>query len=99
VRPERFGSSNAWSVHHLYSGKFLYYERSTQSAGVVAVHPVADAVDEFPFLTWLLRARVYQKFGYDPDSAFSKTRDEYGFKQGRACEVIQVRPRGAVAAR
>ncbi len=63
------------------------------------MHPVADAVDEFPFLTWLLRARVYQKFGYDPDSAFSKTRDEYGFKQGRACEVIQVRPRGAVAAR
>jgi hypothetical protein len=62
-RPGRFGSSNAWSVHHLYSGKFPYFGRErtihaakeclhfTQSAGVIAVHPVADAlVDEFPFL-------------------------------------------------
>jgi len=63
--------------------------RPAQSAGVVAVHPVADAlVDEFPFFTWLLRARAYQKFGYDPDGAFSKTRDDYGFEPGRACEVI-----------
>jgi hypothetical protein len=23
-RPARFGSSNAWSIHHLYSGKFPY---------------------------------------------------------------------------
>src|SRR2546422_6891463 len=26
--------------------------------------------------TWLLRARAYQKFGYDPDGAFSQKRDE-----------------------
>jgi len=74
--------------------------RPAQSAGVVAVHPVADAlVDEFPLFTWLLWARAYQKFGYDPDGAFSQKRDEYGFEQGRACEVIQVPPRDAVAAR
>jgi hypothetical protein len=103
TRPERFGSSNAWSVHHLYSGKFPYFEHErtthaakecqhfTQSAGVVAVHPVADAlVDEFPFFTWLLRARAYERFGYDPDGAFSDTQDEYGFEQGRACDVIRV---------
>jgi hypothetical protein len=68
IRPERFGSSNAWSVHHLYSGKFPYIGPKTtthaakesghftQSAGLVAAHPIADAlVDEFPFFAWLLR--------------------------------------------
>src|SRR5262245_61791339 len=74
-RPERFGSSNAWSVHHVYSGKFPYAGRQTtihaakesfhftQSAGLVATRPVADAlVDEFPFFTWLLRAEAYVRF-------------------------------------
>jgi hypothetical protein len=102
ARPERFGSSNKWSVHHLYSGKFPYVGRKitthaakegghfTQSAGLVAAHPVADAlVDEFPFFAWLLRARAFLHFGYDPDGVFSSARDEYGFTTGRQCRVIE----------
>ncbi len=27
-RPDRFGSTNAWSIHHLYSGKFPYIDKS-----------------------------------------------------------------------
>jgi hypothetical protein len=101
TRPERFGSSNKWSVHHLYSGKFPYIGRKTtthaakecnhftQSAGLVAVHPVADAlVDELPFFAWLLRAQAYLRFGYDPDGVFSLAHDEYGFAAGRQCRVI-----------
>jgi hypothetical protein len=101
-RPERFGSSNAWSIHHLYSGKFPYFGRKetthaakecnhfTQSAGLVAAHPVADAlVDEFPFFAWLLRAEAYRRFGYDPDRVFSAGHDQYGFVQGRQCRVIE----------
>jgi len=108
-RPERFGSSNAWSVHHLYSGKFPYFGREktthaakeclhfTQSAGVIAVHPVADAlVDEFPFFTWLLRARAYDRFGYDPDHAFAEDHDEFGFVKARSCEIIRARARSAL---
>ncbi len=99
-RPSRYGSSNAWSVHHLYSGKFPYTGRSstmhaakhglhfTQSAGLVAVHPVADAlVDEFPPFTWLLRAHAYQRFGYDPDGVFSAA-TELGFSAGRQPEIL-----------
>lgn len=83
VRPSRFGSHNLWCIHHLYSGKFPYYGKSetlhavksgdhfTFSAGLVAVHPIADALcDEYPFFTWYLRALSFQKFNYDPDSVF-----------------------------
>lgn len=101
-RPQRFGSTNSWSVHHLYSGKFPYFERHatthavkhchhfTQSAGLVAVHPIADAlVDEFPFFAWLLRAQAYLQFGYDPDGVFSTKRDDYGFAVNRPYQVIE----------
>jgi hypothetical protein len=101
-RPSRFGSSNAWSIHHLYSGKFPYYSRQstthaakecahfTQSAGLVAVHPVADAmVDEFPFFAWLLRAHAFRRFGYDPDGVFALEHDDLGFADGRPCRVIE----------
>ncbi|MGH2361673.1 MAG: hypothetical protein ACRDGM_14170 [bacterium] len=94
TRPERFGSSNAWSVHHLYSGKFPYIGRETtthaakecnhftQSAGLVAAHPVADAlVDEFPFFAWFLRAQAHLLFGYDPDGVFSSARNDTGLRQ------------------
>jgi len=102
-RPARFGSANGWSIHHLYSGKFPYISRNktthaikdglhfTQSAGLVAAHPVADAMfDEFPFFAWLLRAHAFQRFGYDPDGVFSSTRDDYGFATGRACRVVEI---------
>ena len=101
TRPNRFGSSNAWSIHHLYSGKFPYLGRATtihaakesghftQSAGLVAAHPIADAMsDEFPFFTWYLRAKAYLRFGYDPDGVFSKERDVHGFGEGRACRTV-----------
>jgi hypothetical protein len=93
TRPTRYGSRNCWSVHHLYSGKFPYVNQTetlhaaknsnhfTQSAGLVAVHPLADqACDEFPFFAWLLRAMAFQKFGYDPDKVFSELdHDQFGF--------------------
>lgn len=102
IRPRRFGSSNSRSIHHLYSGKFPYLGRNitihaaktrehfTQSAGLIAAHPVADAlVDEFPFFAWFLRAKVYSKFGYDPDAVFSPTVDGYGFAPGSTYEVVR----------
>ena len=102
ARPGRFGSSNAWSIHHLYSGKFPYLGRSgtthaakhplhfTQSAGLVAAHPVADAlVDEFPFFAWLLRCHAFLRHGYDPDAVFSSSQDEFGFAPGFACEISE----------
>jgi hypothetical protein len=100
-RPKRFGSTNAWSIHHPPSGKFPYYARQstmhaakdcnhfTQSAGLIAAHPVADALsDEFPFFAWLLRAKAYLRFGYDPDRAFCSQIDGFGFAAGRRCIII-----------
>ncbi len=99
-RPARFGSSNSWSIHHVYSGKFpvqagrtLHACKSglhfTQSAGLVAVHPIADAMaDEFPFFAWRLRAESFRRFGYDPDGVFGEGHDGLGFQAGRRCEVV-----------
>lgn len=109
-RPERVGSTNDWTAHHLYSGKFPYIGRSTtthavksgshftQSAGVITAHPIADALcDEYPFFAWLLRALSYQKFGYDPDGVFSKEQDEFGFESGRPCTVFLKSGKSAAA--
>ncbi len=101
-RPERFGSTNAWSIHHLYSGKFPYLDRMeslhgqkdgkhfTQSAGFVAVHPLADALsDEFPAFAWLLRVHAFEKFGYDPDHVFTNGEvNDFGFSTGKSTENI-----------
>jgi hypothetical protein len=101
-RPMRFGSTNAWNIRRLYSGKFPYIGRTdslngqrdgkhfTQSAGLVAAHPLADAlVDEFPAFSWLLRARAYQMFGYDPDHVFTDGEiDGFGFAPGRSTEIV-----------
>lgn len=101
VRPERFGSTNASTMHHVYSGKFPYIGRTstlhavkfgdhfTQSAGVIATHPVADALsDEYPFFSWLLRFEGFRRFGYDPDGVFSSAQDSFGFAGGHECEII-----------
>lgn len=101
VRPARFGSTNAWTMHHVYSGKFPYIGRNatlhavknsnhfTQSAGVVATHQVADALsDEYPCFAWLLRFEAFRRFGYDPDGVFSPTQDELGFIEGSKCEIV-----------
>ena len=92
MRPQRYGSNNKWHIHHLYSGKFPYFGKSetvhaaknglhfTQSAGLIAVHPVLDALcDESPAFTWFLRHLSWKKFGYDPDNVFSSQNDRYGF--------------------
>lgn len=73
-RPQRSGTNREWSVHHIYDGKFPAPGRGetthavrgpryfTHSAGLVAVHPIADALaDEVPYFAWLLKA--------GPDSA------------------------------
>jgi hypothetical protein len=83
-RPGRVGSRNSWSIHHLYSGKFPYIGRTgtlhavkhgdhfTNSAGLIAAHPVLDAMsDEYPCIAWYLRARAFERFGYDPDQVFN----------------------------
>ncbi len=101
VRPIRFGSSNGYTAHHLYSGKFPYLNRVktlhsikegdhfTQSAGVVVAHPIADALcDEFPFFAWRLRYEAFQRFGYDPDGVFSPKQNELGFAETHTCEVF-----------
>ncbi|MDP9268247.1 MAG: hypothetical protein M3P27_07975 [Acidobacteriota bacterium] len=100
-RPDRYGSTQGWTVHHLYSGKFPYVGKDatmhavkhcdhfTQSAGLVAVHPIANAMcDEFPCFSWLLRAEAFRRFGYDPDSVFSKRQDKLGFATTRPCVVF-----------
>jgi hypothetical protein len=101
IRPERFGSSNSWSIHHVYSGKLPYIDRLrtthaskdckhfTQSAGLIATHPIADALcDEFPFFAWLVRAESYRRFGYDPDGVFSSHQNQFGFAGGHVCEIL-----------
>jgi hypothetical protein len=75
-RPTRRNSTHGWDVHHLYSEKFPYYgrpyttharmsgEHFTQSAGLIAAHPIAHTVaDEFPCFAWLLRAKAFHLFG------------------------------------
>jgi len=99
LRPLRYGSNNKWHIHHLYSGKFPYFEKTetlhaaksgvhfTQSAGLIAVHPILDAVcDESPAFTWFLRFLSWKKFGYDPDWVFSRKIDKYGFDSLRSSE-------------
>ena len=102
IRPKRFGSHNSWSVHHIYSGKFPYIGKSatlhaakscqhfSQSAGLVAVHPIADGMcDEYPFFAWLLRAEAFRRFGYDPDGVFTDSAvDQFGFVPARQTEII-----------
>ena len=53
----------------------------TQSAGLVAVHPIAEALaDEYSYFAWLLRCESFKRFDYDPDLVFCKKIDEFGFK-------------------
>ena len=84
-RPKRDSGPREWSIHHIYDGKFPAPGRPsttravkdkryfTQAAGLVAVHPIADALaDEVPYFAWLLRAEAYKRFKFDPDGVFLK---------------------------
>lgn len=91
-RPSR-SNGRGWNIHHLYDGQFPYPDNLktplqavkdprhfTQSAGLVAVHPIADALaDEVAAFAWLLRAESFLRFGYDPDGVFSPAQDGFGF--------------------
>jgi hypothetical protein len=60
----------------------------TQSAGLIAAHPIADALaDECAAFAWRLRAEAFLRFGYDPEGAFASNQDDYGFS-GCVCEKI-----------
>lgn len=101
-RPNSNQPGRGWNIHHLYDGMITYHAREsslhavkdgnhfTQSAGLVAVHPVADALcNEVPAFAWYLRGLSLQKFGYDPDGVYPGGRtDEYGFLQPHKTEVI-----------
>ena len=80
-------SSWGWSIHHIYDGQFpAPHQRSdvlnavgarghfTNSAGLVAAHPVAHFVAaNSPLLAWLLRWKASQLFNYDPDRVFPRS--------------------------
>ena len=82
-RPSRIAPGRQWSVHHIYDGQFPAPGREktthavkdgryfTEAAGLVAVHPVADALaDEVPYFAWLLRLEAFKLFDFDPDGVF-----------------------------
>jgi phenylalanine-4-hydroxylase len=51
----------------------------TQSGGLVAIHPIAEALkDEYFYFAWLLRHEAFLGFAYDPDRVFS----DYVTKRG-----------------
>lgn len=82
--PSRRGSNHEWIIHHIYDGKFAlengnqsvravnHGDHFTESAGVVAIHPIADALaDEYFFFAWMLRLEAFKRFGYNPDKVFA----------------------------
>jgi hypothetical protein len=83
--PENWG----WTIHHIYdkthqaprmvSARKVPHAISdgslfTHSAGLVALHPLADYIAmREPLLAWLLRWEAYRRFeGFDPMNIFSK---------------------------
>ncbi len=82
-RPTRVTPRRGWNIHHVYDGKFpavatrdtthavrdgRYF---TESAGLVAIHPIGDALaDEVPYFAWLLRREAFERFVFDPDGVF-----------------------------
>ena len=101
-RPMRC-THRGWSIHHIYDGKFpakghkttLHAVKSgehfTESAGLVALHPIADAVaDEFEEFAWWLREQAYIRFGYDPDQVFAKPTKEAETQPMKSIHVIQL---------
>ena len=82
-RPRRVSPGRDWSIHHIYDGQFPGPGAGanthavndgqcfTEAAGLVAVHPIVDALaDEVPYFAWLLRREAFDRFGFDPDRVF-----------------------------
>jgi hypothetical protein len=87
--------NTGWSIHHIYDGNHPFPGRHatvravidgslfTQAAGLVAVHPVADALaDSNAYFAWLLRAEAFLRFGHDPDKVLAPLAPSNGFLQG-----------------
>jgi len=94
IRPQRSDGRKGWSIHHIYDGRFPFMDGKqtlhaikdgnhfTQSAGLVAIHPIAEALaDEFYHFAWTLRQESFKKFKYDPDQVFCTRIDKLGFKK------------------
>jgi len=93
-RPKRTSDpQQEWHIHHIYDGRFPWIDNRdtlhavqsgkhfTQSAGLVAIHPIAEALaDEYFYFAWLLRYESYLKFSYDPDTVFRGKTDNHGFQ-------------------
>jgi hypothetical protein len=73
-----------WSIHHIYDGRFPASKAAvvlhatwdgnhfTQSAGLVALHPLADGlVGDCAYFAWLLRHEAFVRFDYDPNGVFN----------------------------
>jgi hypothetical protein len=88
IRPTR-RNRRGWPIHHIYDGQFPFPGRTvtlhavkderyfTESAGLVAIHPVADGLaSELPYFAWLLRYRAFELFGFDPDLVFHNIQNE-----------------------
>jgi hypothetical protein len=84
-RPGRASGREQWCIHHIYDGRYPAPEAAsctravthgayfTEAAGLVAIHPVADALaDELAYFAWLLRHEAFCRFGFDPDGVFCR---------------------------
>jgi hypothetical protein len=82
-RPMR-SNRQGWHIDHIYDGKFPWVTRArslhavkdgghfTQAAGLVAIHPITEALkDEYFYFAWLLRRESFLRFNYDPDGVSS----------------------------
>jgi hypothetical protein len=83
-RPWRASGRKQWSIHHIYDGQHPAPHATkctravvdgnyfTASAGLVAIHPIADALaDELAWFAWLLRYEAFCRFSFDPDAGFA----------------------------
>jgi hypothetical protein len=82
-RPGRASGREGGSIHHIYDGQFpapgatdctravTHGNYFTEAAGLVAIHPIADALaDELAYFAWLLRHEAFRRFNFDPDGVF-----------------------------
>jgi len=82
-RPTRAVANKQWTIHHIYDGKHSLPNQPcshavkegrlfSEAAGLVAAHPIADALaDEFALFAWLLRREAFIRFAFDPDRVFN----------------------------
>lgn len=100
-RPTRRYKQYGWDIHHLYVGLPTAVRRNgihavkselhfTQSAGLVAVHPIADALYEEDLdFAELLRRESFNRFGYDPDGLYTTApHDNFGFVAPHMTRII-----------